>query len=232
MKIGKYFVLVLILLAVFISCAQKQEPAEEKPKIEKTEEKQEIKKLEKQESALNQRLRELEKQQETLAQKEDSLERRFAELKEREQRLSDKEENLVQREKAAQNTMTRGRWMFIAGIVLLIIAIIVFFSRPRKRTAIQEQEGPPPEEKTTKTPPAEEKNEEQEEEIDPLYHEAVELVLKNQRASISFLQKELKIGYDRANAILGKMEEKGLVGPSVARKARELLITWEEYKNG
>lgn len=54
---------------------------------------------------------------------------------------------------------------------------------------------------------------EQEEDSDPLYREAVDLVRRQGRASISMLQRRLRIGYTRAARLVETMEEKGIVGP-------------------
>jgi S-DNA-T family DNA segregation ATPase FtsK/SpoIIIE len=53
----------------------------------------------------------------------------------------------------------------------------------------------------------------QKEESDPLYTEAVDLVRREGRASVSMLQRRLRIGYTRAARLIDKMEEKGIVGP-------------------
>lgn len=59
-------------------------------------------------------------------------------------------------------------------------------------------------------------------EDDPLMGEARELIFAAQKASASFLQRRLKIGYARAARLLDKMEEEGLVGPADGAKAREI----------
>ncbi|AGB40708.1 DNA segregation ATPase, FtsK/SpoIIIE family [Halobacteroides halobius DSM 5150] len=64
-------------------------------------------------------------------------------------------------------------------------------------------------------------------EKDDLYEEAVKLVVNN-RASISFLQRKLSIGYNRAARMIDKMEEENIVGPHRGSKAREVLISKEE----
>ena len=51
------------------------------------------------------------------------------------------------------------------------------------------------------------------EDLDPLYHEAVDLARRQGRASISMLQRRLRIGYTRAARLVETMEEKGVVGP-------------------
>jgi S-DNA-T family DNA segregation ATPase FtsK/SpoIIIE len=68
-----------------------------------------------------------------------------------------------------------------------------------------------------------EEMEEQEEE-DPIYNEAVELVRKRKRASISMLQRRLRIGYTRAARLIEQMEENGIIGPATeGSKPREVL---------
>jgi S-DNA-T family DNA segregation ATPase FtsK/SpoIIIE len=57
-------------------------------------------------------------------------------------------------------------------------------------------------------------DEENAEELDPLYAEAVDLVRRQGRASISMLQRRLRIGYTRAARLIESMQEKGIVGPN------------------
>jgi len=52
------------------------------------------------------------------------------------------------------------------------------------------------------------------EDRDPLYDEAVDLVRRQGRASISMLQRRLRIGYTRAARLIESMQEKGIVGPN------------------
>lgn len=60
-------------------------------------------------------------------------------------------------------------------------------------------------------------------ENDPLYDKAVEIVLKNQKASISLVQRHLSIGYNKAANLLEAMEKAGLVTAMNARGQREIL---------
>ncbi|PIZ95833.1 MAG: cell division protein FtsK [Candidatus Magasanikbacteria bacterium CG_4_10_14_0_2_um_filter_33_14] len=62
---------------------------------------------------------------------------------------------------------------------------------------------------------------------DPLFEECKEIIIKYEKASASFLQRRLKIGYARAARILDELEEAGIVGPSQGAKAREILVTAE-----
>lgn len=61
-------------------------------------------------------------------------------------------------------------------------------------------------------------------ESDPLYDEAVKIVIETQRASISGVQRRLKIGYNRAARLLEAMEIAGLVTPMESNGAREVLV--------
>ncbi|MDS1140823.1 DNA translocase FtsK 4TM domain-containing protein [Pusillimonas sp. SM2304] len=61
-------------------------------------------------------------------------------------------------------------------------------------------------------------------ESDPLYDQAVEVILKNRRASISSVQRHLRIGYNRAARLLEQMEQAGLVSPMQSNGNREILV--------
>ena len=60
-------------------------------------------------------------------------------------------------------------------------------------------------------------------ETDPLYFAAVKYVVDNQRASISGVQRFLKIGYHRAATMIVTMERKGIVSPADSKGLREVL---------
>ncbi len=62
------------------------------------------------------------------------------------------------------------------------------------------------------------------EEKDELYEKAVELVLLTGQASASYLQRRLKLGYNRAARIIDQMEREGIIGPSEGSKPREILV--------
>ncbi|OOA79498.1 cell division protein FtsK, partial [Burkholderia cenocepacia] len=61
-------------------------------------------------------------------------------------------------------------------------------------------------------------------ESDPLYDQAVEIVIKNRRASISLVQRHLRIGYNRAARLLEQMEQSGLVSAMSSSGNREILV--------
>jgi S-DNA-T family DNA segregation ATPase FtsK/SpoIIIE len=61
-------------------------------------------------------------------------------------------------------------------------------------------------------------------EKDPLYDQAVEIVLKNRKASISLVQRHLKIGYNRAARLVEDMEKAGLVSAMSTNGQRDILV--------
>jgi S-DNA-T family DNA segregation ATPase FtsK/SpoIIIE len=61
-------------------------------------------------------------------------------------------------------------------------------------------------------------------EKDPMYDQAVEVVLKHRKASISLVQRHLKIGYNRAARLLEDMENAGLVSSMSGAGQREILV--------
>lgn len=74
-----------------------------------------------------------------------------------------------------------------------------------------------------------------EEDGDDLLPAAVEVILETGQASVSMLQRRLKLGYARAARIVDEMEERGIVGPFEGSKPRALLITkeqWQAMQNG
>ncbi len=62
---------------------------------------------------------------------------------------------------------------------------------------------------------------------DEFFKEAVKIILENNQASVSILQRKLKIGYARAGRLVDIMERRGIVGPFAGSKQRELLVGWD-----
>ena len=58
---------------------------------------------------------------------------------------------------------------------------------------------------------------------DPLMEQALDVVVGAGKASASYLQRKLKIGYNRAARLVEEMEERGIVGPANGSKPRELI---------
>ncbi len=70
---------------------------------------------------------------------------------------------------------------------------------------------------------------------DPLFDDAVEVLLETGQASVSMLQRRLKLGYSRAARLIDQMEDRGVVGPFEGSKPRQLLVSrasWDAYKRG
>ncbi len=88
---------------------------------------------------------------------------------------------------------------------------------------LKAQKGPEYDESVTEAP---EKSVEEaaDEEKDEKYDEAVALVTQTRQASISMIQRHLRIGYNRAARIIEVMEKEGIVGPADGAKPREVLV--------
>ena len=65
---------------------------------------------------------------------------------------------------------------------------------------------------------------------DQLYAKAIEIVLENERGSVSLLQRRLGIGYGRAARLIDQMAEDGIVGEYKGSQAREILLTLEQWQ--
>jgi S-DNA-T family DNA segregation ATPase FtsK/SpoIIIE len=66
-------------------------------------------------------------------------------------------------------------------------------------------------------------------ERDPLYEQAVEIVIREQRGSTSLLQRALGIGYGKASRFIDFMAEDGIVGAYNGSNARQVLIAPDEW---
>ena len=64
---------------------------------------------------------------------------------------------------------------------------------------------------------------------DEMLPAAVDVILETGQASVSMLQRRLKLGYARAARIVDEMEEKGIVGPFQGSKPRTILVTKEQW---
>ena len=65
-------------------------------------------------------------------------------------------------------------------------------------------------------------------EADPMYDQAVAIVMKSRKASISYIQRQLKVGYNRSARLLEAMEKAGLISELSTRGTREVLVPTRE----
>jgi S-DNA-T family DNA segregation ATPase FtsK/SpoIIIE len=68
-------------------------------------------------------------------------------------------------------------------------------------------------------------------EEDPLFEDAVSAILETQRGSVSLIQRRLNIGYSRASRLIEMMAKVGIVGEYKNSKAREVLMSQQEWEN-
>ena len=64
---------------------------------------------------------------------------------------------------------------------------------------------------------------------DELLPQAVDVIFETKQASVSMLQRRLKLGYSRAARIVDQMEEIGVLGPYEGSKPRQILVTREQW---
>ncbi|HBA94014.1 MAG TPA: DNA translocase FtsK [Ruminococcaceae bacterium] len=67
------------------------------------------------------------------------------------------------------------------------------------------------------------------ENLDPLFNDAVDVVIETGKASTSFLQRKLGVGYSRGSKIMDQMEEKHIIGPQEGAKPRKILINKQQW---
>lgn len=66
--------------------------------------------------------------------------------------------------------------------------------------------------------------------LDELYDQAVQIVLEAKQASVSLLQRRMRVGYTRAARLIDSMEARGIIGPYEGSKPREVLMSMEQYQ--
>ena len=64
-----------------------------------------------------------------------------------------------------------------------------------------------------------------------LYTQAVQVVLRDKKASTSYIQRRLQIGYNRAASLMEKMEIEGIVGPANHAGKREILVEPDPHQS-
>jgi len=63
------------------------------------------------------------------------------------------------------------------------------------------------------------------EDVDEMFDQAVAIVADSRNASISYLQRRLKVGYNRAARMIEQMEKEGMIGPQIGTKSREIFLS-------
>ena len=81
-----------------------------------------------------------------------------------------------------------------------------------------------------KSGPAPETDKPAKSDYDELLPQAVDVILETKQASVSMLQRRLKLGYSRAARMVDQMEEMGIVGPFEGSKPRKILITKQQWQ--
>jgi S-DNA-T family DNA segregation ATPase FtsK/SpoIIIE len=80
-------------------------------------------------------------------------------------------------------------------------------------------------------PEVEEQMEMEDPNMDELFDQAAQIVLEAKQASVSLLQRRLRIGYTRAARLIDYMEASGIIGPYEGSKPREVLMTFEQFQH-
>lgn len=80
-------------------------------------------------------------------------------------------------------------------------------------------------------PEVEEQIEMEDPNMDELFDQAAQIVLEAKQASVSLLQRRLRIGYTRAARLIDYMEASGVIGPYEGSKPREVLMTFEQFQH-
>ena len=128
----------------------------------------------------------------------------------------------------AENLLGKGDMLFLppgtSKLVRIHGAYISETEVARITEFLKQQKQPEYDASVTQVLEAASSEENGQEEHDERYDDAVALVTKTRQASISMVQRHLRIGYNRAARIIEMMEKEGIVGPSDGVKAREVLV--------
>ena len=81
-------------------------------------------------------------------------------------------------------------------------------------------------------PEIEESSADDGDDLDELYDQAVQIVLEAKQASVSLLQRRMRVGYTRAARLIDQMEARGVVGPYEGSKPREVLMSLDQFQSG
>ncbi|WP_168122195.1 DNA translocase FtsK [Paenibacillus sp. HB172176] len=79
-------------------------------------------------------------------------------------------------------------------------------------------------------PEVDEESQNEDMQLDELFDQAVQIVVEAKQASVSLLQRRMRIGYTRAARLIDQMEARSVVGPYEGSKPREVLMTMEQFQ--
>ena len=129
----------------------------------------------------------------------------------------------------ADKLLGRGDMLFLppgsSGLLRLHGVMVSDEEIARIVNFIKKQDKPVYEEDIFQSATIDSKDEEEEQDMDEKYDEALAIVAKDRQASISYIQRRLRIGYNRAARIIETMEREGVVGPSDGVKPREVYVS-------
>ncbi|OMF36748.1 cell division protein FtsK [Paenibacillus sp. FSL H8-0548] len=134
----------------------------------------------------------------------------------------------------AEKLLGRGDMLFLpVGMSKPIRVQGAFLSDQEVETLVNYSRGQAEAEyKEDLVPEIEEESGDPKEAVDELYDQAVQIILEAKQASVSLLQRRMRIGYTRAARLIDQMEARSIVGPYEGSKPREVLITMDEFQAG
>jgi S-DNA-T family DNA segregation ATPase FtsK/SpoIIIE len=127
----------------------------------------------------------------------------------------------------AESLLGNGDMLFLppgAGKLQRIHGAYISEAEVARITDFLRSQKPPEYNQEVVAPPKTETVGNEEKEYDEKYDDAVALISKTRQASISMIQRHLRIGYNRAARIIEMMEQEGIVGPADGAKPREVLV--------
>jgi len=134
----------------------------------------------------------------------------------------------------AENLLGNGDMLFLPPGTAKLQRIHGAYISEAELTKIMEflkrQEEPEYDDRVTEAAVLDGTGSDEEQDYDERYDDAVALITKTRQASISMIQRHLRIGYNRAARIIEMMEKEGIVGPSDGAKPREVLVSGYERK--
>jgi len=127
----------------------------------------------------------------------------------------------------AESLLGKGDMLFMrpgAGTLMRVHGALVEDDEVQRIVEFWQSQGKPRYDRSIVEPPTLEPDEQNDAEYDEKYDEAVALVTQTRQASISLLQRRLRVGYNRAARMIEMMEDDGIVSGSAGARPREVLV--------